>query len=418
MADRLPQEGSRVEEAQRLSVEREVLRVYQEENPSTRFLESDERLREEERRRVLLFRDYLKLPPRLFRGASLLDLGCGTGEHAIFYSRWGADCTLVEMNPLALERARKIFALRAPREARYRFVERSLFDYDPGEERFDIVACEGVLHHTGAKEAGFERLAACLKPGGFLILAICTRAGMFQRDLQRLVIRSLAREEAEIPALAERLFRENIDRAERFGRRSRAAIIQDTYVNPKIDCPCTGEVMAWFARSGLRVYSAWPPVMPAELVDPPIKGVMHQLAMDPAAAGGAELRWLTHRVDDARSGEVWLERSRRLSALLEDLVRQTADVTASSRVDPGSLAAASERLLEGVRAGLGTFPQEDQPEALLGEVLELFNVLATGDVERVASFLSATRHLFRGANGVGLNFFVAYREEPGSVATI
>lgn len=398
---------------QRQQVEREVLRVYQQENPSVRFLESDERLAEEERRRILLFRDYLKLPPQLFRGARMLDLGCGTGEHAIFYSRWGADLTLVEMNPLALERARAIFAKRAPSEARYRFVEQSLFDFDPGAERFDIVSCEGVLHHTAAKEEGFARLASCLKPGGFLLLAICTRAGMFQRNLQRLIIQALARDEAEIPAMAERLFKENIDRAERFGRRSRAAIIHDTYVNPKIDCPGSGEVLTWFSRNGVRLYSSWPSLMPSRLVDPPIKGVMHDLTNDPGVAGAAELHWMAHREDDAHLGRIWLERSRSLSHLIDTLVAQVDDVTSARRVDPKALAGAAEGLLAGVRAGLDRFPEEEEgAEGLLREVEELFRILATGEVGHVEAFLGQTRALFRGANGVGLNFFVGYREGP------
>ena len=132
----------------------------------------------------------------MFQGAKLLDFGAGTGEHAIFYSRWGAECTLVEVNDLACNRIRSIFSQFTPENAVYNIVESSLFDVDLQEE-FDIVASEGVLHHTAAKEQGFKNLVNHLKIGGFVILGIATKTGQFQRDLQRMILFRFANDEKE-----------------------------------------------------------------------------------------------------------------------------------------------------------------------------------------------------------------------------
>ena len=263
-------------------VERAVLKVYREENPSVHFVDrGPEDLAIEERKRERLFRDYLKFPPRMFHGARFLDFGCGTGERAIFYSRWGARCTLVDMNPLALERARKIFSLHAPEAADTTFLKGSLFDAQP-KGPFDIVGSEGVLHHTAAKREGFAKLVSYLRPGGFVFLGLGNRAGFFQRNLQRLLLYRYTDTEAEIEQLADRFFTENLDRAERFGRRSRRAIIFDTYVNPRIDTTSMAEILDWFRENQIRFYSSWPPMTPLQFVDVPDKGVLKEVTRDSA----------------------------------------------------------------------------------------------------------------------------------------
>ena len=123
----------------RKSVERAVLDTYRRENPSTYFIDrSPGEFAKREAARRLLFRDLLNFPPKMFDGCRLLDFGAGTGEHTVYYARWGAECTLVEMNQLALERAQTIFEKFAPNPDRHRRINTSLFDYD-GDETFDIV---------------------------------------------------------------------------------------------------------------------------------------------------------------------------------------------------------------------------------------------------------------------------------------
>jgi hypothetical protein len=72
-----------------------VLRVYQKENPSTYWIENDEK----EYKRIKdfqenLFLNHLKFPPKMFENVELLEFGTGTGEHSLFYLKWGASCTI------------------------------------------------------------------------------------------------------------------------------------------------------------------------------------------------------------------------------------------------------------------------------------------------------------------------------------
>ena len=58
-------------------------------------------------------------------------------------------------------------------------------------------------------------------------------------------------------------FSQSLDRAEKFGRRSRKAIICNTYVNPCIDTPTIKELINLFNDNNMSLYSSWPPIMPS-----------------------------------------------------------------------------------------------------------------------------------------------------------
>ena len=52
------------------------------------------------------------------------------------------------------------------------------------EGQYDRIECTGVLHHLKDPEAGFRRLAACLKPGG--VIQVMVYAEGNREDIYRL----------------------------------------------------------------------------------------------------------------------------------------------------------------------------------------------------------------------------------------
>ena len=170
-----------------------------------------------------MYRDLFKFPPKMFAGASLIDFGAGTGENTVTLARWGADCTLVEMNDKALAIARQVFDKYAGRGV-HQFFQSSIFDYE-SPLTYDIVHCRGVLSHTADKEGAFRKIAGYLKPGGFLIFGDPNKAGGFQNMLQRFAVYRHAKSWEEMVDVCERLFKEDIDRSQSFVNRSRRSIV-------------------------------------------------------------------------------------------------------------------------------------------------------------------------------------------------
>ena len=390
--------------------ESQLLSVYQKVNPSTYGIETDDA---EFRNRQAFFSGLLHqrlcFPKKMFQGADLIEFGSGTGEHSLFYMLWGAHATFVEINGQAIDRMHGLFKHFHVPADRYQTIQQSIFDFEP-DRTWDIVATMGVLHHLEDKEQAFDRVASCVAPEGFLLLGVGNKAGMFQRNLQRLVVHHYAGQDHErIEQVAEKLFSEHLDRAQRFGRRSRKAIIYDTYVNPKIDSMSVGEVMTLFRNNGLRLYSAWPPVMPAMLGDSPARPVPEPLEW-PSLLGMAELAWLAHREDDA---DVLPAMSSPLSSALGSLgvlLGQINDQTADAPL-------AMDELLDTVKqanAQVGRMPDPYRPvidrvAGLLAEVDNLVKLLAGGGIDDVHAHLQGCEILFRGTGGLGMNYFIGQK---------
>ncbi|HUA41710.1 MAG TPA: class I SAM-dependent methyltransferase [Streptosporangiaceae bacterium] len=101
----------------------------------------------------------------------VLDVGCGTGEHALLAARHGADATGVDVAPAAIERAR---AKAAQRGLTVRFLVGDALDLEPVglAGTIDTVIDSGVFHVFSDEDRPryVAGLASVLKPGGVTYL--------------------------------------------------------------------------------------------------------------------------------------------------------------------------------------------------------------------------------------------------------
>ncbi|MFE4462870.1 class I SAM-dependent methyltransferase [Nocardia tengchongensis] len=95
----------------------------------------------------------------------VLDLGCGTGEHALLAASLGLDATGIDLSAQALELAR---AKAADRGLEARFVRHSALDLATLGETFDTVLDCGLFHlFDGAERTALVTgLATIVRPGG------------------------------------------------------------------------------------------------------------------------------------------------------------------------------------------------------------------------------------------------------------
>ncbi len=116
------------------------------------------------------------VPADAVRGASFLDIGSGSGLHALAAARLGAGrIVAVDVDSDSVATTRATLSRYAEGVA-WTTQERSVLDMSPDADGvFNIVYSWGVLHHTGAMIPAIERAAALVAPAGLFAFALYRR---------------------------------------------------------------------------------------------------------------------------------------------------------------------------------------------------------------------------------------------------
>jgi SAM-dependent methyltransferase len=98
-----------------------------------------------------------------FAGRSVLECGCGGGQHTALVAPVAASVTAVDLNTAEIARSRNATFTNV------RFIEADIATLDL-DERFDVVFCIGVIHHTDDPDRTFESIYRHCTPGGLIII--------------------------------------------------------------------------------------------------------------------------------------------------------------------------------------------------------------------------------------------------------
>jgi 2-polyprenyl-6-hydroxyphenyl methylase/3-demethylubiquinone-9 3-methyltransferase len=112
-------------------------------------------------------------------GKTFLDIGCGSGVHALAALSLGAaSVTAVDIDENSVSTTRDTLGRFSP-STNWTARVASVFDMTPENfGTFDVVYSWGVLHHTGDMWTAIERAATLVKPGGSFALAIYSATTM------------------------------------------------------------------------------------------------------------------------------------------------------------------------------------------------------------------------------------------------
>ena len=90
------------------------------------------------------------------KGAHLLEIGCGLGFDSVEFLKRGVRVTATDLTPIAVELTRRHFEIEGVRAEDVRTENVLLLSF--GDNSFDAVWANGVLHHTGNTERAVEEI--------------------------------------------------------------------------------------------------------------------------------------------------------------------------------------------------------------------------------------------------------------------
>jgi SAM-dependent methyltransferase len=118
-------------------------------------------------------------PPR--RNLRILSAGCGTSQAAhLAFNNPDSQVTGIDLSQTSLAHQRLLAERHGLKNLRLE--QRDILDVAGGAERYDLIACTGVLHHMERPEDGLRALASVLAPKGALyamVYASSRRAGVY-----------------------------------------------------------------------------------------------------------------------------------------------------------------------------------------------------------------------------------------------
>jgi carbamoyltransferase len=181
--------------------------------------------------------------------ASVLEVGCGTGQLSSFL---GVSCRRVIGADLCLNSLRLATKFRREQALnRVRFLQANLFCLPFRDNQFDVILCNGVLHHTSDPRRGFERLVPLLRPGGFIVIGLYNTYGRWMTDLRRALFR--------ITGGAGKWLDPYLRSGQIHADKQRAWFA-DQYLHPHESKHTMGEVLGWFRDAGLEFVHGVPSV--------------------------------------------------------------------------------------------------------------------------------------------------------------
>ncbi len=189
--------------------------------------------------------------------ADVLEVGCGTGQLSNFL---GVSCRRVIGVDLCLNSLRLGEQFRREQGlSRVRFAQVNLFRPPFRQQQFDVVLCNGVLHHTSDPRGGFRSLVSLLRPGGYMVIGLYNTYGRIMMDVRRVLFRMTGGAGTWLdPHL----------RTTEMSSGKRKAWFADQYQHPHESKHTIGEVLTWFAEEGLEFVNGVPSVTNSTEVAP------------------------------------------------------------------------------------------------------------------------------------------------------
>lgn len=203
----------------------------------------------------------LGVRPEHYQGKKVLDMGCGTGEYALWYADHGA----AEVTGIDLSQGSLNIAEGRRRQGGFdqvTFQEMDILNCSLPDDYFDYSYSVGVLHHTGEPLRGFQHLVRITKPGGVVIVSLYNSYSRRVLRAKQTICRWLGGDDIDKRVYwGEKLFAGTMRKLDaRYHGTNTKQIAYDIFGFPHESLHSGAEVLGWFDQTGVEFMGAFAPL--------------------------------------------------------------------------------------------------------------------------------------------------------------
>ncbi|TAL68772.1 MAG: class I SAM-dependent methyltransferase [Bacteroidetes bacterium] len=179
----------------------------------------------------------------------ILEVGCGTGQLSNYLSFANRQVFGVDFSKNSLLLANNFKKKNSLK--RVSFYQMNLFKPVFRANSFDVVICNGVLHHTFEAFTGMQTITKLLKKRGYLIIGLYNRFGRLFSKFRKKIFKLTGK---KFHAMDSYLTRTDISDEKKM------SWCLDQYNHPHETTHTFGEVLRWFDKTGIEFLSSIPEI--------------------------------------------------------------------------------------------------------------------------------------------------------------
>jgi len=198
------------------------------------------------------------LDAQIPHGAKILEVGCGTGQLSNFLGMtWGRTIVGADISLNSLKLGQEFKEKNQIDNTS--FLQMNLFKPVFRPNSFDLVICNGVLHHTSNPFLGFQSLVRLVKRDGCIVVGLYNTYGRIPTDIRRFIFKKFGN---QWRFLDSRLMDKSLSDIRK------NIWFLDQYRNPHESKHTIGEVLSWFNQSGVEFVNSIPKVIAFDSFSP------------------------------------------------------------------------------------------------------------------------------------------------------